>query len=1271
MSSEALNTEIDVTDPSSSDTRRQDRIALFAFVISGFFALVYEVCWIRKSSLVMGTTVHAVSTVLAVFFLGLALGNAYFGRKTRHTSNPLKLYAKLEIATGVLLVVSIFLLPIVDSLYGMLYATEPLTASGEDAAGGVSQTGVFATIFSRSLRALLIAICLLPPTFTMGGTLPLVTRHFVRSNGSGILHSVGWLYALNTIGAAIGTAVCGFLLMPMFGVNTSIYIAAAGYLAVGALIYSISFQATEEYVEVTFEDEEDEEELDSDSDPQTDENPDSDDVEADIEATDSEDGDATDSESAPEVLDDDEYFDDYEDDEDGSSLSFDVAPEKVFGFAIFVSGFAALANEVIWTRFLALLVENTVYTYTLTLMAVLLGIVIGSLLASMLPDRPERSALRVGLAIGAGGLLSMGIMLIPSAYWGLIQDMVGRDSLFGQFAIVCIVMMIPMILAGMTYPLAIRAVTHHATHAGATVGKMSAINTGGAIIGSLLMGFIILPMWGTQVSLILTTGVSVFAAVIIWLLLEDEKTLPWRLPFILIFAGMFVYVSRFVPTEQIIFDHLKVGTSEVVHAVEGWSGFITVEDQGGETVLKINRMFQGSTRQTQQGTAAHIPAILHGNPDEVLVIGLGAGQTAQRFLMHNPKHLDVVEIEDPMMLFDVIVDPEFHSQRRDLTIKGFNAQEWVLPGFQDGQLRVIWDDGRTYVRHASQQYDIVSVEVGQVFRPGVSSFYTREFYRDVKKRLKEDGIVSQFLPLEFLGKEQFAKAVRTFIQEFPDSQLWYNTSELLLIGSKSKRGIDGKQPWLTTGRLGKALLTRNEDGSRTDVQKDLVFSYWGGYRNHLTNPDVFLGGFLMGSTGLADLASDGDVYTDDHPELEYFRRENLDYHRPVVDLLRDNLEDVTSIIPGISDGSAGSAHVIREKNLNHIIAKQFTDTARQIYVAGDTNINMAMQAIALGEEKSTVQPQIDIGLRLLKESLAYMKYAESLLPEFTEATFNRSAMLERLQYLVPQFADPSDEFEIQSASLLARYYDEEHRACLERTVQVDPDHNLAYSKLATRWHSEAGTTASKDEYLFSITRAIYYYREGIASFLPESVVIEGATPESAIRGRDVKDAVEDDATSLHRLAMILSMSPEEDLRDPVLARSLIDIAAQIEGTEESFNHGFISAAVHASEGNFEQARRVLRQFILRMNDAMKQLQGNTSNAAQQQLDQMNRMFDGIAAQLAAYERNELHLQAGMTTNVDFNAADQIDPTQINLDNLPIVPQDNSNGPVIPQSPPQN
>ena len=68
---------------------------------------------------------------------------------------------------------------------------------------------------------------------------------------------------------------------------------------------------------------------------------------------------------------------------------------------------------------------------------------------------------------------------------------------------------------------------------------------------------------------------------------------------------------------------------------------------------------------------------------------------------------------------------------------------------------------------------------------------------------------------------------------------------------------------------------------------------------------------------------------------------------------------------------------------------------------------------------------------------------------------------------------------------------------------------------------------------------------------------------------------------------------------------------------------------------------------------------------------MNRIYDRIHAQLTAYERNELHLQAGMTTNVDFNAASEIDPTEINLDNIPIVPQGNQNGPVVPQTTPQN
>ena len=180
----------------NSSLSKPELVALICFVLSGFAALVYEISWIRKASVIVGGTTYAVSTVLAVFFGGLAIGSHLFGKRTKNLATPIKLYGKIEIAVGLLCIVSVFLLPLVDSIYTTIY----------DSIRG-------SLLASLAVRAVLVSLCLLPPTILMGATLPLFCRQFVRHQ-NGVLNSVSWLYALNTLGATIGAAICGFLLLP-------------------------------------------------------------------------------------------------------------------------------------------------------------------------------------------------------------------------------------------------------------------------------------------------------------------------------------------------------------------------------------------------------------------------------------------------------------------------------------------------------------------------------------------------------------------------------------------------------------------------------------------------------------------------------------------------------------------------------------------------------------------------------------------------------------------------------------------------------------------------------------------------------------------------------------------------------------------------------------------------------------------------------------------------------------------------------------------------
>ena len=98
-----------------------DWLAGSCFFMSGFLALIYEICWIRKASLVFGNTTLAVSTVVAVFFGGLAIGSYLFGKRTRHQLTPLKTYAKLEIWIGILAALTPVFFKIVEGPFGMFY----------------------------------------------------------------------------------------------------------------------------------------------------------------------------------------------------------------------------------------------------------------------------------------------------------------------------------------------------------------------------------------------------------------------------------------------------------------------------------------------------------------------------------------------------------------------------------------------------------------------------------------------------------------------------------------------------------------------------------------------------------------------------------------------------------------------------------------------------------------------------------------------------------------------------------------------------------------------------------------------------------------------------------------------------------------------------------------------------------------------------------------------------------------------------------------------
>src|SRR5262245_14710402 len=190
------------------------------FFSSGAAGLLYEVVWSKQLAYLLGSSTHAVATVVAAFLGGLALRARFLGAPLARRGSGPQVYAALEVGVGLLGLLSLPVLRGVDPLIGELYRS-----LGGESAG-------FAAV-----RFLLLFVLLLPPAALMGATLPVLVGHFEHQ---WVGPALARLYALNTFGAVAGSIAGGFALMPGVGLSGTARIAALLNLAVAALAWLAS-----------------------------------------------------------------------------------------------------------------------------------------------------------------------------------------------------------------------------------------------------------------------------------------------------------------------------------------------------------------------------------------------------------------------------------------------------------------------------------------------------------------------------------------------------------------------------------------------------------------------------------------------------------------------------------------------------------------------------------------------------------------------------------------------------------------------------------------------------------------------------------------------------------------------------------------------------------------------------------------------------------------------------------------------------------------------
>lgn len=731
-------------------------IALALFFLSGFTGLCYEICWIRSAGQIFGSTNFAVSSVVALFFTGMALGSHYFGSRSKKYLQPLKVYALLEIGIGLFAASSLYLQSIFEIPYHLLYPAYFQNS-----------------IVISTIRLLLIALVIIPPTFLMGGTLPLFTE-FYEATGSSTSDRLALLYAVNTIGAAFGCLVCGFLLLPLLGVRTTLMV--IGILAISGGTYILYALKKENHCPVN---------------------------------------------EASVVI-----------EEHTESIHFTDPAERALLYAIiFGTGFCALSYEILWTRFLSLITHNTVYTYTISLLTALIGIAIGSYLSHS-RSKDDNHVVTLGAVQIVSAIFVLLSFFRPTSMW---EWAASSDSPFVVLMTCTNLMLIPSLLSGLSFPLLFDFIRHTDFNTGSRVGRAITINTVGCVSGSMLTGFVLLPFLGMHVTLVITTYLCLMLG--IFALVFLDRNLSRRNKAIATVASLSAWGCLIYATDvRLPQDYLAKGKT-LIDYVEGKNSFISVTRKNDDIEMEMDRMWQGQKSKGHQIMAAHLPMLLHPSAKDILVVGVGAGQAPGRFLYYDIARLDCVDLE---------------SKIPEVLKKHFSA-DWL----NDPRTHFIVDDGNNYLRNIDRKYDLISVEVGQIFRPQVSTFYNVEFYRNARKRLAQDGIISQFLPVGFFTEEQLKSVIKTFITEFPHSTLWYNRySELILVGSPNRD--------LAIRKDGVAELRKNKQ-----VVADLFFGYPGAEEHFLNKPEVLAASFLMGPEGLEKISAAAPLLSDDKPILEY------------------------------------------------------------------------------------------------------------------------------------------------------------------------------------------------------------------------------------------------------------------------------------------------------------------------------------------------------------------------------------------------------------------
>ena len=763
--------------------------------------------------LVLGNTTYAISITLGTFFTGLAIGGYLFGRyvdsigngmrsgndsdaNIRNENKVVRMYGYLELGIGVSALLVVVGISAMQGLF--IWINQNIDSS--------------VTVINIT-RFLLSFLMLLIPTTLMGAILPVISKFIIRQYcniGSG----VGMIYGINTLGAAIGCLITGFYLIRTFGVSTTVYTGVIINLFIGVLI--LVLERARFFYSVT----------------------DREDIKKDAKV-------AYQSENRQKSI-------------NKNGLLFTRFTQITVLILFGIIGFTSIAYEIVWTRMLSSVFLNSIYSFTTMLVTFLCGLSIGAVISLKLLKKNRDPLILLSIVEFAVGISAILLIFLFNFLPGMSQaillflqakiSVTWNLNVCAEFILAFMVMIVPCILIGITLPAGSVIITKEIRLLGRGVGSIYSINTMGGILGAALTGCILIPFMGVKFSELTLAGLNIGVGVVFFLCAcnlaktENRKFSPLKKIIIPLFLLTAVITGIFCSLKDIrVWDT----DGELLYYKEDAAATVSViKEKDGNKKLIVNKKYTlGTSRAVAlQKRMGYFPLLLHNNPKDVLVIGMGTGITLSATVSYkSTKTVKCIEV----------ISSVAHAAKEFFAVENNRAGE-------NDKVEIIIDDGRNFLLINKEQYDVIISDLFVPYHAGAGSLYAEEHFKICKERINDDGLFCQWLPLYQMSSNELKIICRTFLSAFPRATLWFCNFEkgfiCGLIGAKGPLKIDFA-----------ALKEKMNESIAKNQFKEAMFG----------SPEEVLSLFITDENGLKLFTADSQVNTDNYPVIEFTAPKNL------------------------------------------------------------------------------------------------------------------------------------------------------------------------------------------------------------------------------------------------------------------------------------------------------------------------------------------------------------------------------------------------------------